>query len=809
MGDAPEAPQQLSFFSEDADCLLGSPLKKVKLEDQSTTPTATPSPTPGKSDATSSPSPSLSPEQLAALRAEGLGVSSDGKLTCMVCKMAGRGRKMRFCTPCARDVAAAKKDAQENGWIALYEEQAKADDTFVLMILKYQKSCGTKGRGIARNKFDHVSFRETLYRKKAVRRGIKEVMLDWGEFTQHFQKKGYSAREFYESMFRLGPEILEKWQQLQNDGAETDLKGRKGQELRVSTETETFKLDFTEEGTEMARDLSHTSKKFKAEDVEELDDAVRNFARPQIPGAASHSSSPPGQPPASAAAENKDKSEKNKPKEQRKTPLSRRVALHDSALQAVRKSQEALRKLPDKMKETIAKFESEEAEYEEYMRILRARAELCGFMGQNDDSKTRDEVEKAALATQEALENYIKSLSTSKQSYLTDGGSNLKSVPMALHLAFSVLSKNSHEEIDQWKNDWEDVISGLVQIATLMDQSIKDLESAKRARDKKRQRDADAEKKKAEREEQKRVKKDLKDQLKAGATGMAAPKAAAVPVVEVPKKNILQVPTDIMEKVGEMTEADFAQLDTSEKKEIINEPLLITDCEQTVRKLRAMNKVKAQMTMFRSQFTTTSHVKATGRAQLPITAADQIEEVFAVLKALDPACTQWPKTLPAGHDLTPFVQPYIYGFTDSMVYIGGEDKWAGQVRIQLSGVRYVVLAAMSPLVDALGLKGKGINEVAKAFSDMDKDQVEKLGVDKDFKLQCAVQSSHSALYVPPGWICAEYVRSAEEIVGLKMASVHVDALASFREIFEQKEAADSSSPMVKAMKAYMTYVSSN
>ena len=63
-----------------------------------------------------------------------------------------------------------------------------------------------------------------------------------------------------ESVFRRGPEILEKWQQLQADGADTDKKGRKGQELRVSTEVETFKLDFKEEGTEMARDLSHSTK---------------------------------------------------------------------------------------------------------------------------------------------------------------------------------------------------------------------------------------------------------------------------------------------------------------------------------------------------------------------------------------------------------------------------------------------------------------------------------------------------------------------------------------------------------------------
>ena len=112
MGDA-AAPQQLSFFSEDADCLLGSPLKKAKLDQDSST--ATPSPAQSNSDSSPSPSATLSAAQLATLRAEGLGVSSDGKLTCVICKMAGRGKKMRFCTPCARDVAAAKKMPKKMG----------------------------------------------------------------------------------------------------------------------------------------------------------------------------------------------------------------------------------------------------------------------------------------------------------------------------------------------------------------------------------------------------------------------------------------------------------------------------------------------------------------------------------------------------------------------------------------------------------------------------------------------------------------------------------------------------------------------
>ena len=81
-----------------------------------------------------------------------------------------------------------------------------------------------------------------------------------------------------------------------------------------------------------------------------------------------------------------------------------------------------------------------------------------------------------------------------------------------------------------------------------------------------------------------------------------------------------------MEKVGSLTEADFVQLDAGEKKEIVKEPLLITDCAKAVQGFRDMNRVKAQIAMFRSQLSTTSHVKATGRAQMPITAADQIDE---------------------------------------------------------------------------------------------------------------------------------------------------------------------------------------
>ena len=91
-------------------------------------------------------SPGGDPAGLAKLRGE------VQQLLCTVCKKIPRKKKMRFCADCARDVAACKKDSEQNGWKEVYEDQAKADDTFVFMILQYQERCSGKGRGFSRSK---------------------------------------------------------------------------------------------------------------------------------------------------------------------------------------------------------------------------------------------------------------------------------------------------------------------------------------------------------------------------------------------------------------------------------------------------------------------------------------------------------------------------------------------------------------------------------------------------------------------------------------------------------------------------------
>ena len=412
------------------------------------------------SSTTASPAPSDGMKQLAA---DGLTVSRQGLLACVICKTQSRRKKMRFCQACARDVAACKKDAEQNGWVEVFEEQSKADDTFVYMILQYQSKCSGRGRGFARDKFDHVTFRESLYQKKLTRRGVKSVMMDWGEFTSHHERKGFS-----------GPEILQKWQDAIASGVETDNNGRKGQELRISTEVETYKLEETEEGTARERELGHSTKKFKAEDVEAMDKDI--LSKPQNMdingggpsfGISSKASMVPGD----------EAANKRSGKDQKVSPLSRRVTVHDAAVQAVRKLQDTLKKIPGKIKDTEAKFAAEESEFEEYIKIMRARLALCMVLGAADDSKTRAEVETAATSTQKLLEDHLRNLSAEELSYIPDTGKNLKTVPSCLHFASLVLRKNSHEEIDVWKTQWDDCLSALGQMTTLMEQCVKDIEA--------------------------------------------------------------------------------------------------------------------------------------------------------------------------------------------------------------------------------------------------------------------------------------------------------------------------------------------
>ena len=328
-------------------------------------------------------------------------------------------------------------------------------------------------------------------------------------------------------------------------------------------------------------------------------------------------------------------------------------------------------------------------------------------------------------------------------------------------------------------------------------------ETAKKSREKKRQRDEAAEAKRLEREEAKRLKKEQKEALKAGAKKIASP-AGAVPAApaEVTRKKVLQIAAGDLQAVPDMQEANYMALSQGDRVGLVPAPFLIQDCQKLVAELRALSRVQAQIAMFKGQFTSSSHVKATGRAQLPITAADQIDEVGSIFKKMDPTGVAWPKNLPAGHELTSLTQPSIYGFTSSMNYVGGEDKWVGQLRLQLAGERYLVMAKYSEVASKLDVKKRTLGEVAKVFSDLDAESARAAGL----QLWQVKQKGETVLYIPPGWLFAEHVVSTDVVCGVKMACGHKQTLDSFNVILKDKQATDAAGAMLKTMQAYSDFL---
>ena len=628
-----------------------------------------------------------------------------------MCRRSKRKKKMRFCGDCARDVAACKKDAEQNGWIEVFHEQSKQDDAFQYMMLTYQEKCSGRGRGFVRNKFDHLSFREKVYSKNSVVRGTREVMKDWGEFTERYEKKGFAPAE-----------ILAKWNELLAAGVDKDQKGRKGMELRLSVEVETYKLNQTETGDERSRDLEHTSKKFKQDDVDQVDQDI--LSKPKLTPAQLLGSQP-----GSGSGSSKDGQGGNQEPGQKKykdNPLSRRTKMHDNAVQAVRRNQDILKKLPAKMKDTISKFAAE-PDYAEYMRILKVRLEICLEMGAEEEAKTREEVESIAKSSSATLKAHLESLLAESRSYIVDEGKNLRTVPECLRIAGELLTKTTHEEIDAWKSVWDDVISCLVQVTVLMEQAIKDIETAKRARDKKRQRDEQAEAKRIERENQKKLKADQKAALKAGAVRLSAQPQAPLPVPSCAHK-LLETPITLLKEVNKCDEADFCAQTDSVQSAFMKNPLLLEKCEKALEKYAAIARVKAQVATFKCQFPATTQSKTTGRCQLPLSVPEHVSGLAEIFKALDPAKTSWPTTAPSGTDLSHFLAPYIYGFSSTMQYAGGEDKWAGQLRFQLEGSREVILAPFGDVRDALQKLGKphdSLSVLIKNFANLTPQEVEK------------------------------------------------------------------------------------
>lgn len=193
-------------------------------------------------------------------RANGKGKGS--ALMCKVCKKCNAKKKQLYCEECLKDVAACRKDAEEQGWSGKFEEASRSESAFQDLILQYKLDCPSMGRGKKRAILDHRKFFKTTYHDQQARRGTKDKFMDWGEFCKFFtEEKGFETLE-----------AAAMWKELADTATEFDDLGRKGQERRYPVPVEKYILRENVHGIKSGSELSSKlAKKRKHEDDEEED----------------------------------------------------------------------------------------------------------------------------------------------------------------------------------------------------------------------------------------------------------------------------------------------------------------------------------------------------------------------------------------------------------------------------------------------------------------------------------------------------------------------------------------------------------
>jgi hypothetical protein len=162
--------------------------------------------------------------------AKGKGKGKSSPMMCKVCKNTNAKKKQLYCEECLKDVAGCKKDAEENGWLAKYEEAAKNEGAFQALILQYRLECPSFGRGKKRANLDYHRYFKSTYHDQQARRGTKETFMDWGQFEKWMtEERGFEATE-----------AAKQWKEIADNATESDDLGRKGMEKRYPVTLEKY-----------------------------------------------------------------------------------------------------------------------------------------------------------------------------------------------------------------------------------------------------------------------------------------------------------------------------------------------------------------------------------------------------------------------------------------------------------------------------------------------------------------------------------------------------------------------------------------
>ncbi|CAE7450937.1 unnamed protein product, partial [Symbiodinium pilosum] len=162
---------------------------------------------------------------------------------------------------------ACKRDAEQSGNIAFFNEQAASAELFRKMLYEYITQCASKGPGCKRDRFDWVTYQQRVYAQKQLTKGHKLKPMCYEKWMKHSQ----------EEEFKSWQEAHSEWQRMEaNPEVERDQLGPKQSPLRLHCPAGDYIKKEDISGVANER-LAGTKQKNKpgAKDIEALDEQIQ------------------------------------------------------------------------------------------------------------------------------------------------------------------------------------------------------------------------------------------------------------------------------------------------------------------------------------------------------------------------------------------------------------------------------------------------------------------------------------------------------------------------------------------------------
>jgi len=167
----------------------------------------------------------------------------------------------------------------------------------------------------------------------------------------------------------------------------------------------------------------------------------------------------------------------------------------------------------------------------------------------------------------------------------------------------------------------------------------------------------------------------------------------------------------------------------------------------------------------------------------------------------------FPKSTTNNAATSHFGTAHLFGLTSAMKYVGGEDKWAAQMRYQTCGRKKIWGANIKELMEAFAKAdpdaAQSFPSACAAFGQLDVKMADRCK-DHGLSLHVAIAEEGDIVYTPSGWLLAEETLNSKMVLGIKVAVLQegksLDAMAIVRNM---KAKEDANAAVLNYMDAYV------